>query len=141
MGKFNVKETKASQGYTLNPKVDTVTLDYVNSQTREIVRTLDVKEDIIRGDIELAKFGKNSINGEATTMQPLANVIFSITSNTTGNTWYIKTNENGYADSISGSVYSRITSNAAGEISVDPSSMFQGTAEDFLSMTPIRFRN
>ena len=78
---------------------------------------------VIRGDIELSKFGRLSDTSEATEMNPLPGIIFSVTSNTTGQKWYLVTNKNGYADSASQDVYSKIIKNSNGTISVDKNSV------------------
>lgn len=132
LGVYFIKEIKPSEGYNLDKKEYPITLTYKDNSTSIIVDKKTVKEDIIRGDIEISKFGKNSIDTENTVMKPLEGVIFSITSNTTGEAWYIKTNENGYADTAVNKVYSKIINDADGNISVDEDSVVARNQRGFL---------
>ena len=131
LGEYFVKEVKASTGYNLNKTEYPVTLTYKDNSTSIIIGTKTVAEDIIRGDIELSKFGRDSNDTESTEMNPLAGVIFSITSNTTGETWYIETNENGYADTVANSVYSKIITDSDGNITVDENSIVARNSRGF----------
>ena len=97
IGTITVQETKAPEGYKLNDEI--FVRKIVADGTGEGVETYNaplIPEDVIRGDLEIVKFGE--VQGEHTGKQtPLEGVIFEITSKTTGETVEIVTDENGYA--------------------------------------------
>lgn len=130
-GTYNIKETSPSTGYNLSSKVYTVTLKYRDANTPTVSVSTNVTEDVIRGDIEISKFGRNSNDDETTEMNPLAGVIFSLTAKTTGETWYFETNENGYFDSSVSAVYRKITKANDGSIALDKSSALKRNSRGF----------
>lgn len=91
LGTVTVQEVKAPRGYVLD---DTLHVCQVTSLgTSELVDTYVVpihKEQIIRGDIELVKV-------EGVSLARLANVPFTLTSKSTGESHTIITDVNGYA--------------------------------------------
>lgn len=131
-GTYKIIETKEPTGYLgqgvlerqFRVTQDGVLVDMTGADN-------SIRNKVIRGDIELSKFGRLSETSEATEMNPLEGVIFSVTSNTTGNTWYLVTNENGYADSECQNVYSRIITNSDGTISVDENSVVPRNSRGF----------
>ena len=133
-GKYKYRESKSPKGYLLEGKLEG---EFSITQNGVIVDLTDsehsIKDQIIRSDIELAKFGRLSETSEATEMNPLPGIIFSVTSNTTKNTWYMVTNENGYADSKNQKVYSKIITNADGTISVDENSVVARNSRGFFA--------
>ncbi|MCD7949318.1 MAG: hypothetical protein LUG12_03515, partial [Erysipelotrichaceae bacterium] len=62
MGTYVISETKASTGYTVSDETYTVTLTPANNTSSEVVESVTVKEDIIKGYIEVTK--KDSKTGE-----------------------------------------------------------------------------
>lgn len=97
LGTITIRETKAPEGYLIN---ETVYVKKIissgNTETVETYNSLDVPEDIIRGDIQIVKFSRNP-EEEQDHKTPLAGICFEITSKTTGKTVKITTDENGYA--------------------------------------------
>ena len=130
-GTYDIKETSPSTGYNLSSKVYTVTLKYQDANTPTVSVNTNVTEDVIRGDIEISKFGRNSNDDETTEMNPLAGVIFSLTSKTTNETWYFETNENGYFDSSVSTVYRNITKANDGSIALDKTSALKRNSRGF----------
>lgn len=96
LGTVTIQEIKAPAGYLLNNQV------YIRKITaagvEETVKTyqkLQVPQTVIRGDIRLVKFMEDFEDLDQKT--PLKGIIFEITSQTTGETVEIITDENGYA--------------------------------------------
>lgn len=84
LGTLTVQETKAPKGYLINPEifVRQITAD----GTTEGVHTYNaptVKEDIIRGNVEIIKLKENEDSTEET-LEGLEGVEFTFTSDTTG---------------------------------------------------------
>lgn len=124
IGTITIQETKAPAGYLINREV--FVRQITSEGSAESINTYNqptIPEQIIRGDVELAKFGSNSLDDEQTQATPLPGVIFSLTSVTNGSVRYLVTNANGYADSTLG-VYERIITDASGNMIVDPDSKY-----------------
>lgn len=97
LGTITIQETKAPEGYLLNSEV------YVRRITAngddEFVETYNmptIKEEVVKGDIQITKFAQD-IDGEVERKVPLEGIIFKLTSKTTGKSWTITTDKNGYA--------------------------------------------
>ncbi len=95
-GKYGYKETKAPNGYlatgsnlvgTFEIKKDGVIVDLSK-------KDMAIKNNVIRGDITFTK-------ADAETSERMANIPFKITSNTTGESHIVYTDENGYYSSES----------------------------------------
>ena len=95
LGTVTVQETKAPVGYFSNDTVfvQKITADGVK-ETVQCYNTSSVEEQIYRGDLELVKVS----DGE---QKRLADVPFTITSVTTGESHTIVTDKNGYASTAS----------------------------------------
>ena len=97
LGTITIQETKAPEGYLINSEV------YVRRVTAngdlEAVETYNmptIKEEVVKGDIQITKFAQD-IDGEVERKVPLEGIIFKLTSKTTGKSWTITTDKNGYA--------------------------------------------
>ncbi|ANU50530.1 hypothetical protein A4V08_18175 [Lachnoclostridium sp. YL32] len=90
-----IQESKAPTGYLLN---DTVIIQKIiadgTTESVKIYNSPNAEEQVIRGDLEFVKVSDKNLNR-------LANVPFSITSNTTGESHVIVTDKNGYASTAS----------------------------------------
>lgn len=106
LGTLTIEETKAPEGYTLTEAVYRSISENMDAEDfygiymtqivsdGETVRIeggteYEIRDEIIRGDLEFDKY-------DAETKQPLANVKFSITSKTTGESHIVWTDENGH---------------------------------------------
>lgn len=97
LGTVTIRETKAPEGYLINETVYVKKITSSgNTETVETYNSLEVPENIIRGDIQIVKFSGNP-EEEQDQKTPLAGICFEITSKTTGETVEITTDENGYA--------------------------------------------
>ena len=99
IGTITVTENAAPEGYSLNEEVFARSIrDEGTIEELENLETLTddnaVKERVHRGDLALVK----SVDGG----RRLANVVFRLTSLTTGETHYLMTDANGYIDTRSG---------------------------------------
>lgn len=95
LGTVTIQETKAPEGYFANKEV--VVQKITGEGTEETVscyNAASVPEQIFRGDLEFVKVADGELNR-------LANVPFSITSKTTGESHTIVTDKNGYASTSS----------------------------------------
>lgn len=97
VGRYQITEVAAPEGYLNTGVIQrqfTVTSNgqMVNMDTSGTA----IKNDIIRGDLQLVKI-KEDVDEEEDQKTPLDGIIFSITSKTTGQSWKITTDENGYA--------------------------------------------
>lgn len=91
LGTVTVQETKAPEGYLLNESVFVQKIVAGGTQeTVECYQTAYVADQVYRGDLEFVKVSDGDLNR-------LANVPFSITSKTTGESHVIVTDRNGYA--------------------------------------------
>lgn len=103
LGMVTIQETKAPTGYLLNEK--TFVRQITSDGDAELVKTYaapDVPDQVKRGDFDFVKI-------EDGTMHRMANVPFTITSKTTGESHTIVTDRNGYANTASS--WSKHTSN------------------------------
>lgn len=91
LGTVTIQETKAPEGYLLN---ETVFVQKIaaesDTESISVYQTTEVEEQVIRGDLELVKVSDQDQNR-------LANIPFTITSNTTQESHTILTDQNGYA--------------------------------------------
>lgn len=97
LGYITIQETKAPEGYLLNDEV--FVRQITSDGTAESVNTYNeptIKEDIVRGDLELVKF-EEPLDEEEDHMTPLEGIVFEITSKTTGKTVEITTDKRGFA--------------------------------------------
>lgn len=120
LGTITVQETKAPEGYFANNEifVQKITGD---GKVESVLcyNTSSVPEQVYRGDLEFVKVADGELNR-------LANVPFSITSKTTGESHVIVTDRNGYASTSSD--WTKHTKNTnAGVSSVD--GIWFGTSE------------
>ena len=96
-GKYQAKEVKAPEGY--NPTGE-IKRTFSIQEHGKIVKlnTTDtaIKNDVIRGDLQLVKF-KESSDEDEDQKTPLEGIIFEITSKTTKKTVEIVTDKHGYA--------------------------------------------
>ena len=121
-GSYAIKEIQPSDGYNLDTSTYIVELNFKDSSTAVVTASRVSYEKVIRSDIELSKFGTDSVDTEGTKKIPLKGVIFSIQSLTTNQKWYMVTNENGYVDSVTDKVYSKVNT-TNGTVKVDASSV------------------
>lgn len=104
LGTITIQETKAPEGYLLNDEV--FVRQITSSGTAESVNTYNeptIPEDIIRGDIQIIKYGESNAESDdsgADIKPPLEFVKFHLESKTTGETFTIVTDENGIASTV-----------------------------------------
>lgn len=120
LGTVTVQETKAPEGYLLNESVFVQKIVAGGTlETVECYQTTTVAEQVYRGDLEFVKVSDGDLNR-------LANVPFSLTSKTTGESHVIVTDRNGYASTSA--EWTPHTSNTnRGESSID--GIWFGTGE------------
>lgn len=110
LGTITVRETKAPQGYLLADADgdgidDEVVLFNINNESVENYHFLQAdlhstkQEQIVRGN---AKWTKVIENSDGSGSKPLANVVFKVTSKTTGETHYVVTDKDGVIDTSKG---------------------------------------
>lgn len=102
LGTVTLQETKAPEGYLLNEEVFVrkITTDDGPAENVETYNKPTIEEDVIRGDIQIAKYGEsNNETGDsgADIKQPLKDIKFHLTSKTTGDVFTIVTDEQGIA--------------------------------------------
>ena len=101
LGTITIQETKAPQGYLLSDEI--FVRQIISQGAAEQVETYNmptIEEDIIRGDIQIAKYGEsNDETGDsgADIKHPLKDIKFHLTSKTTGDVFTIVTDEQGIA--------------------------------------------
>ncbi len=117
-GTITIQETKAPEGYLPNPEVFIrqilpPRIEYSLSRDADpntssditVFQEVLVPEQVIRGDLELYKYGESSDSAKdasaSQTSNPLADVSFTLTSLTTGEVFRICTNADGYASTAS----------------------------------------
>ena len=110
LGTVTIQETKAPEGYLLNDEV--FVRKIMPNGMSEGVNTYNepiVKEEIIRGHIQILKYGQDKDDPDKDIVLP--NVTFTMTSKTTGDVYEITTNKNGYASTqqIGGLVFDTYT--------------------------------
>lgn len=104
IGIVTIQETKAPEGYLLNDEV--FVRQITSSGTAESVNTYNeptILEDIIRGDIQIIKYGESNAESDdsgADIKPPLEFVKFHLQSKTTGEIFTIVTDENGIASTV-----------------------------------------
>ena len=91
LGTVSIREVKAPRGYLIDPRVAVVHVDGAGEETYvERFAAQSAPERVIRGDFDLVK-----VHGQS--MERLAGIPFKVTSETTGESHVIVTDENGYA--------------------------------------------
>ena len=101
LGTITIQETKAPQGYLLSDEI--FVRQIISQGAAEQVETYNmptIEEDIIRGDIQIAKYGENNDetgDSGADIKHPLKDIKFHLTSKTTGDVFTIVTDEQGIA--------------------------------------------
>ena len=101
LGTITIQETKAPEGYLLNEKV--FVRQITSKGSGELVETYNmptIEEEVIRGDIQLVKYGENNDepgDSGADIKKPLKDIKFHLTSKTNGDVYTIITDENGFA--------------------------------------------
>ena len=98
LGSYTVKETKPSPGYNVDQNTYTVKLTSENREDRVFYKTQKSKEEVIRGDVQIVKFGADGDGEDTDIKKPLKGIKFIFTSKTTGKKYTIVTDENGYAN-------------------------------------------
>ena len=101
LGTITIQETKAPEGYLLNEKVFVRQITPTGSGEQvETYNMPTIKEEVIRGDIQLVKYGEsNDEPGDsgADIKKPLKDIKFHLTSKTNGDVYTIITDEQGVA--------------------------------------------
>lgn len=98
LGTYTVKETKVPEGYNPDQQTYTVKLTSENREDTVFYKTVTSPEDVIRGDVQIVKFGADGDGEDTDIKKPLKDIKFSFTSKTTGKKYTIVTDENGYAN-------------------------------------------
>lgn len=99
LGTIVIREKSASRGYLVNEEII-----LRNITMHEELEIIQAAEDIIRGNVEIMKY---AVGNSDESRQPMAGVEFCFTSKTNGKSYYITTNEEGFAstESIKGLLY------------------------------------
>ena len=101
LGTITIQETKAPQGYLLSDEI--FVRQIISQGAAEQVETYNmptIEEDIIRGDIQIAKYGESNDetgDSDADIKHPLKDIKFHLTSKTTNDVYTIVTDEQGIA--------------------------------------------
>lgn len=135
IGSYYVKETLAAPGYNIDPTIHNVVISSTNPNEAIILRNVTSKEDVIRGDVYIVKYINDSLS-KPNIQTPAEGVVFKITSKTTSDSIYIKTDKNGHASTIKNyftdeECTNKVTSNARGALVFDDYVM-----EEIASTTP-----
>lgn len=93
---YYVKERNAPMGYNLDEKTYQITFPH-DEKNIPCNATLILQEEVIRGDVQIMKFGQDGEGTEAEIKKPLEGVIFTFTSQTTGEKIQIMTDKYGMA--------------------------------------------
>ena len=97
-GDYIAKEVKQPEGYLLLGELERrFTIRENGVMVNLNTAGTAIRDNIIRGDIQIVKFAEPT-DEEEDQMPPLEGIIFEITSKTTGQSWEITTDENGYAN-------------------------------------------
>lgn len=100
LGTVTFEETKAPEGYLINDKVIVRQVTASGSgQTDTLFQAPRFADHVIRGHIQIVKF-QEAADSEQEQKVPLSGIRFSVTSETTGETVVIETDENGYASTM-----------------------------------------
>lgn len=101
LGTITIQETKAPNGYLLNQEVFVRQITSEgNAEDVETYNMPTIEEDIIRGDIQIAKYGESNDetgDSDADIKHPLKDIKFHLTSKTTNDVYTIVTDEQGIA--------------------------------------------
>lgn len=103
LGTITIQETKAPKGYLLNEEIFVRQITSKGTAESVDVETYNmptIEEEVIRGDIQLVKYGEtNDEPGDsgADIKKPLKDIKFHLTSKTTGDVYTIITDEQGVA--------------------------------------------
>ena len=101
LGTITIQETKAPKGYLLNEEIFVRQITPTGSGEQvETYNMPTIKEEVIRGDIQLVKYGENNDepgDSGADIKKPLKDIKFHLTSKTNGDVYTIITDENGFA--------------------------------------------
>lgn len=134
LGTVTIQETKAPKGYLLNREV--FIRKITSEGTAENVSTYNapvISENIISGELHIIKFGQDA-DDSCEQKTPLEGVAFEITSKTTGETFTITTDKNGYASTQQiegGLVYdSYVVKEAVTPIGFEPVESFEITISE-----------
>lgn len=92
---YTIKEVTAPKGYLINSTPIKVNVTGKTSTKETIL--VDTKEEIIRGDVEIIKFGEDKKGEQTEIKKPLKGIEFTLTSKSTGARHTIKTDEDGRA--------------------------------------------
>lgn len=96
-GNYIIREVTAPEGYNNTGVIQRTFTIRENGVIVNMNQTgTAIKNDVIRGDIQLVKFAE-PVDEEEDQMSPLEGIVFEITSKTTGESVRITTDENGYA--------------------------------------------
>ncbi|WP_287971359.1 SpaA isopeptide-forming pilin-related protein, partial [Blautia sp.] len=98
LGTYTVKESKAPEGYNPDQTTYTVKLTSENREDTVFYKNVKSPEEVIRGDVQIVKFGANADGEDTDIKKPLKGIKFIFTSKTTGKKYTIVTDENGYAN-------------------------------------------
>lgn len=134
LGTVTIQETKAPKGYLLNREM--FIRKITSEGTAENVSTYNapvISENIISGELHIIKFGQDA-DDSCEQKTPLEGVAFEITSKTTGETFTITTDKNGYASTQQiegGLVYdSYVVKEAVTPIGFEPVESFEVTISE-----------
>ena len=101
LGTITIQETKAPKGYLLNEEIFVRQITPTGSGEQvETYNMPTIEEEVIRGDIQLVKYGENNDepgDSGADIKKPLKDIKFHLTSKTNGDVYTIITDENGFA--------------------------------------------
>lgn len=104
-GTVYLKEITAPSGYCLSTEVLTAVLPGTSGDPLNVVVT--AKEEVIRGDFEIIKFGQTGQGEDPEIKRPLKDVEFTLTHQKTGEKVVIVTDKNGRATTIDTDKYPR----------------------------------
>lgn len=101
LGTVTIQETKAPKGYLINTEIIVRKITATgNQETLFVYNAPVIKDEVMRGDIQLTKFAEDS-DTEVEKKVPLEGIKFKLTSKTTGKSWNIVTDKNGFASTKS----------------------------------------
>lgn len=94
--KYILKERQAPEGYLVDKTAHEINFPS-EDKSSPVHASIVSKEAVIRGDIELMKFGQDKPGEETEMKHPLEGITFTLTSLTTKEQYKIKTDKSGYA--------------------------------------------